>query len=169
MRAENYLDQDHELMSQNYRILGSVYLRQSDCDRAFQAFALSIAHAYIFHFLEDNQDEYSFQFYIDTGAQVLQALDSLVKQGRLDDAQEACQSLRGFWEQHAPFFAEAILSALPHDFDIEAALSSGQAGSLRQYILPVIPEVGTVGDPIDTGVTVSQTIADGIRLPGQTL
>jgi hypothetical protein len=164
--VEDYQDQDHELISQNYRILGSVYLRQNDLDKAFQIFALSIAHAYIFHFQKDNQDEYSHQFYADTGEQVLRALDSLVKQGRLEDACQASQFLRDFWEQQASFYMETIFSAMPDNFNLKAALASDQVDSLRQFIFPIIPEVGAEGDPIDTGVAISQTIADGIKPAG---
>jgi hypothetical protein len=159
----NYLDQDHELMSQNYRILGRVYLWQNECPRAFQALTRSIAHAYIFHFLKDNQDDYSFQFYKDTGEQILQALLSLIRQGRFDEARDACKSLRGFWERLASHNSNAIFSALQDDFDLDTTLSSEQTGSLRQYLLPVLPEVGTVGTPIRIGVAVSRMISKELR------
>jgi hypothetical protein len=157
---EDFLDQDHELVSQNYRILGDIRLFRGQLAESVQTYNRQIVHAYIFHFMEDNRDDYSFKFYTDTGEHVLNRLTSLAQEGRLAAARQACEFLRSFWEENAGFdYAHEILTDIQLDFDLEESLKSARVDQLKEYIFPRLPEVGVEGDPIETGVAVSQYLA----------
>ncbi len=162
-QEENYLEQDHEVISQNFRILGQLYQHQQKWDKMQQAFLRAIVHAYIFHFMEDNQDEYSYQLYCDTGEVILKSLAGMAQAGAQDPAKKTCLSLREFWFENSPFSAEEIMVPVPDEFDLVAALASGDLSALRDYVFPVLPEVGDESGAIQTGVDVCQDIEGQVQ------
>jgi hypothetical protein len=162
-QEENYLEQDHELISQNFRILGQLYQHQQQWDKMQPAFLRAIAHAYIFHFMEDNQDKYSYQLYCDTGDVILKSLAGMAQAGAQDPAVKTCQSLRQFWFDNSPFSADQIMLPVPAGFDLAAALAGADLSALRAYVFPVLPAVGDESGAIQTGVEVCQDIVGQVQ------
>jgi hypothetical protein len=164
MEEDDFFEKDHELISQNYRVLGDMVLLLGQPSKSMMAYTRALVYAYIFHFLEDNRDNYSYKFYYDTGEHILESIIQIVQSEGLEIAHRACEYLRCFWEENAGFdYAHEILMEIPPDFDIDWALSSHKGNLLRSYILPHLPDVGEEGNPIDVGVAVSHYLAEIVK------
>ena len=79
-KEEDYTQQDHELISLNYRILGDIDFQTGDLNQAFRSYARAIQHAYLFIFY-DTPDEYNCTYYQDTGNLVMAKLLELWQRG----------------------------------------------------------------------------------------
>jgi len=95
-KEEDYTQQDHELISLNYRILGDINLETGDLSQAFRSYARSIQHAYFFVFY-DKPDEYNCMYFRDTGSLVLAKLLELWQRGRVQSAQQAAEYMQSTW------------------------------------------------------------------------
>lgn len=151
-------DQDHELIAQNYRVLGDAFRVRGDWQRATSAYLGMLAHAYIFHFLDGNLDEYSFGFFSDLGTHVVQVLLAAASDGEPAVAAASAAIMRSFWEDNALFYADSLLSPTDIGFDLEAALVANDAAAVHDYVLPRIPAAGASGEPVEIGIAVSQTL-----------
>jgi hypothetical protein len=129
---KSFIKQDHELISQNDRVIGDALLSQGKIEKAVQAYACAIYRAFTFNFLPKSPpDEYTTRLYQNTCDLVLEALVGLWTENKAA-ALAGCQYLRNtVWE---PFAKQDELS--PIDF---AQLFQDDRQIAAERLFPGVP------------------------------
>ncbi len=76
-KYSKFLDQDHEVISQNDRILGDIYLGMEQPEKAAQAYACAVYRAFAFNFFPHDMDEYTTTLYQNTCDLITETLQDL--------------------------------------------------------------------------------------------
>jgi tetratricopeptide (TPR) repeat protein len=130
--------QDHEVLSQNYRILGDIYWQQKDLNQALRDYARSIYHAYLFQAVPEPPDRYSLTLYQDTRKYVIGVLIKLWQQKQQDEALAACQYLHNFWSLYWGKFGSPVV-------DSTLLLTESRFPELDAYLFPAEPRENQLG------------------------
>lgn len=134
--SEDYRELDHELASQNYRVIGDAFLAKGEIPEAVGAYARTIAHAYIFNFIPEFPDEYSYTWYADMTQHVADKLMSLWQMGLPEKAVSACEYLQNFWWQNTRY-SKTIFTAIESE-PVEI-LAADDTSQIISYCMPAIP------------------------------
>ncbi len=97
---ESFDDQDHEVISQSYRILGDVYWSAGELGPAFREYARAVFHAYVFNAIPIDADLYSTTLYASVCKHVAGRLLQLVDAKRRPVARTAAEYLLDFWNPY---------------------------------------------------------------------
>jgi len=134
-------DTDDELVANLQRLRGDM-LWKTDPRRAARHYALSVVHAYLFHFGgKKPPDEYTMQFYVDIRARALSRIRELWPKNEQDTLSVAAEIFRTVWAAFGQ-------SNDWNEDKVRTALAGGRVTSLAHSFVPRGPSVNEIVGPI---------------------
>jgi hypothetical protein len=130
---KRFLNQDHEVISQNDRILGDAYLGLENIEGAAQAYSCAVYRALTFNFIpKSTPDEYTTKLYENTCDLVTEALVDLCGTDK-NAAVQCCQYLHQNIQK--PFLGKHA----SEDIDFSKLLEDEESAELVSKLFPNLP------------------------------
>ncbi len=156
--------QDHELISQNYRVLGDAFWAQGDLNQAFREYARAVYHMYLCLAIPEAADLYTLNLYRDTRFHVLGRIQTLARQARRAEALAAATYLREFWN----VYWDKIGAATP---DLAARLAGDLVDEAVVHLLdadlfpaePAEDQLGHSSDYTDNVIELASRMARQVK------
>ena len=95
---ESFDDQDHEVISQSYRVLGDAYWSAKDLGKAFQAYFQAAFQVFAFNVIPEDPDKYTTTLYASVCEHITKRIFELWLAGEEKASLQAAECIRGRWK-----------------------------------------------------------------------
>jgi hypothetical protein len=132
--GEKIIDQDLEIIADDYRVEADVYFEKGELEKAFQNYSRALFFAWGFHAVGNPPDFYTREFHNEMITRTRRRLQELWYSSKRRETEQACLSIHEFWQ---PYWQESGLQS--NVSDIPRLLHEAAWDELETRLFPPRP------------------------------
>jgi hypothetical protein len=132
--GEKIIDQDLEIIADDYRVEADVYFEKGELEKAFQNYSRALFFAWGFHAVGNPPDFYTREFHNEMITRTRRRLQELWYSSKRRETEQACLSIHEFWQ---PYWQESGLQS--NVSDIPRLLHEAAWDELETRLFPLRP------------------------------